>query len=119
MINQNQSMYILLQCTSLSIKASTAAPALTSNMTRRGFFRLATISSIDFAPIILVPFASFCMKLSTLDTVMLYATTCKIYIIYHETLHVLPQTTPSNSIHNSIMPTMAVQVKLFKIVIAC
>ena len=65
----------LLILTSFSMKPSTAGPAFTSNMTRLGFFRLAVISSRDLAPITLVPFASFCMKSSTFETVLLNATT--------------------------------------------
>ena len=41
--------------TSLSMKASTALPAFTSIMTRRGFLSLLTMSSRLFAPITLVP----------------------------------------------------------------
>ena len=41
--------------TSLSTNASTAEPAFTSIMTRRGFFSLATISSREWAPTTLVP----------------------------------------------------------------
>lgn len=61
--------------TSLSIKASTADPALTNNMTRLGFFNSDTIFSRDVAPITFVPLASFFIKSSTLDTVLLKATT--------------------------------------------
>ena len=39
----------------LSMKSSTADPALTSIMTRRGFFSLDTMSSSDLAPTMLVP----------------------------------------------------------------
>lgn len=38
---------------------------LTSNITFLGAFNLATMSSKDFAPIILVPFASFAKNWST------------------------------------------------------
>jgi hypothetical protein len=61
--------------TSLSIKASTADPALTNNMTRLGFFNSDTMFSSDVAPITFVPLASFFIKSSTLDTVLLKATT--------------------------------------------
>ncbi len=57
------------------MKASTAAPALTSSMTRRGFFNFCTISSSECAPITFVPFASFSRNWSTLDTVLLNAQT--------------------------------------------
>ncbi len=61
--------------TSLSIKASTAGPAFTSIMTRLGFFSLETISSKEWAPITLVPLASFAKNLSTFSTVLLNAQT--------------------------------------------
>ena len=39
----------------LSMKSSTAEPAFTSIMTRRGFFSFDTMSSRDLPPIMLVP----------------------------------------------------------------
>ena len=68
------------------MKASTAGPALTSNITRRGRFRREQNSSIEWAPTmdfpvinadlrISVPLASFSMKWSTLETVRLNAAT--------------------------------------------
>ena len=57
------------------MKASTADPALTSNITLRGFFKWDTMFSNDVAPIMFVPFASFFMNSSTFDTVLLNATT--------------------------------------------
>ena len=62
---------------SASMKSSTALPALTRSITRRGDFRLAIISSIDLAPTMFVPLASLSMKSSTLDTVRLKAVTVK------------------------------------------
>lgn len=59
------------QPTSLSMKSSTACPALTSRMILLGFFSLDTMSSRDSAPITLEPFASFCRKSWTFDTVRL------------------------------------------------
>lgn len=47
--------------TTWSIKASTTGPAFTNIMTRRGLLRLATISSIEWAPMTLVP-ASGCVR---------------------------------------------------------
>lgn len=61
--------------TSLSMKSSTAWPALTRRIMRRGVFSFDTMSSRDSAPITLVPLASFCKKSCTLDTVLLKAQT--------------------------------------------
>ncbi len=60
------------------MKASTALPAWTINMTRLGFFKSETISGSEWAPIMLVPFASFCKKWSTFSTVLLKAHTYKL-----------------------------------------
>src|SRR6266404_3583225 len=60
---------------SCSINSSTGFPALTISMTRRGFFSKATISSMEWAPITLVPLASLLRKSSTFETVRLKATT--------------------------------------------
>ena len=62
--------------TILSMKSSTACPAFTSIITRRGRFSLATMSSIEVAPMTCVPFASRSRNSVTLDTVRLNATTC-------------------------------------------
>ena len=53
------------------MKSSTGWPALTSNITRRGRLRWETISSIDWAPIMLVSLAGPFMKSSTLEMVRL------------------------------------------------
>jgi hypothetical protein len=45
-----------------SMNSSTAAPALTSIITRRGFFSSETISASECAPRIFVPLASLAMK---------------------------------------------------------
>lgn len=47
--------YCSAELTSCAMKSSTAEPALTSIMTRLGFFNLDTISSIDLAPMTFVP----------------------------------------------------------------
>ncbi len=54
-----------------SMNSSTALPALTSIITRRGFLSLATISSSECAPSTFVPFASLLRKSSTFETVRL------------------------------------------------
>ena len=63
------------QLTSCWMKSSTAEPALTSIITRRGFFSFATISFSDLAPTTFVPFASLAKNLSTFSTVRLNAQT--------------------------------------------
>lgn len=57
------------------MKSSTALPAFTSKIMRRGFFSVETISCRLWAPITLVPLASLARKSSTLETVLLYAHT--------------------------------------------
>lgn len=64
--------------TNFSINASTADPALTSNITLLGFFNWATMFSREVAPMTFVPLASFFINSSTFETVLLNATTCKI-----------------------------------------
>lgn len=64
--------------TSLSIKSSTALPALTRRTMRRGVLSFDTMSSRDSAPMTLVPLASFWRKSCTLDTVLLNAHTWAI-----------------------------------------
>uniref|UniRef100_A0A915K666 Uncharacterized protein n=1 Tax=Romanomermis culicivorax TaxID=13658 RepID=A0A915K666_ROMCU len=54
--------------TNLSMNSSTARPALTRSMTRRGDFRDETKSGKDLAPMIFVPFASLSKNSSTFDT---------------------------------------------------
>ena len=53
------------------MKSSTGWPALTSIITRRGFLSFLTISSIECAPMTLVPLASLARNSSTLETVRL------------------------------------------------
>ena len=57
------------------MNSSTAWPALTISMTRRGFLSRPTISSMEWAPMTLVPLASLVEESSTLETVRLKATT--------------------------------------------
>ena len=57
--------------TNFSMKSSTADPAFTSIIMRRGFFSFDIISSMEWAPTIFVPFASFSKNLSTFATVRL------------------------------------------------
>jgi hypothetical protein len=45
----------LIAHTSISMKSSTGLPALTSNITRRGFFNTLASSLMDHAPMTLVP----------------------------------------------------------------
>ena len=54
-----------------SMNSSTACPAFTISITRRGRFNNETISSSECAPTTRVPWASLFMKSSTLDTVRL------------------------------------------------
>ena len=58
-----------------SIRASTAAPALTSMKTRRGRFRVFTSSSREWVPMTFVPFASWARKSSTFEVVRLKTAT--------------------------------------------
>ena len=78
---------LLVQHTICSMKESTAAPALTSIITRRGFLSLEIMSLIDVAPITFVPLASFSRNCFTLATVRLYAQT---YIIARAALYIFP-----------------------------
>ena len=52
------------------MKSSTALPALTNIITLRGFFKVATISFIDLAPITFVPGKK--KSLVTLQSIKLY-----------------------------------------------
>lgn len=52
---------------------------LTSIITLLGFFSVLTIPSKDWAPMTLVPFASFAKKESTLSVVLLKAQTVKLW----------------------------------------
>ena len=60
-----------------SMNWSTGAPAFTRSMIRRGALSVAHISSIECAPTIFVPFASFARNSSTFAVVRLYAVTTK------------------------------------------
>ncbi len=60
-----------------SIKSSTGRPAFTINITLRGFFKLATSSCKEKAPIIFLPFARPSTKFVTFSTVRLKTATVK------------------------------------------
>jgi len=61
----------------IKLKVQLIQVPFTRSIIRRGFFSFEHISSMEWAPMIFVPFASFARKWSTLSVVRLYAHTTK------------------------------------------